>query len=125
MLSEFPVDLLIHRGAMNLIDWPALARNALWILGLAIVLAALSYTSWLATSRGVRLSRALGWPAFSMPSSAGLLLFSASLAWGAIRPWERILWIILCLAFLAQVGLDWRSVRARGWQSEENSGSPK
>ena len=110
---------------MNLIDWPALARNALWILGLAIVLAALSYTSWLAAARGVRLPRALGWPVFGVPSSAGLALFAASLAWGSTRPWERILWIILGLAFLAQVWLAWRSARARGWQSEENLGSPK
>ena len=39
---------------MNLIDWPALARNALWILGLSIVLAAWSYVSWLAARRKVR-----------------------------------------------------------------------
>ena len=40
---------------MNLIDWPALVRNSLWITGLGLVLATLSYVSWLAALRGVRL----------------------------------------------------------------------
>ena len=52
---------------MNLIDWPALARNALWILGLSIVLAAWSYVSWLAAQRKVRTGRATGWPVFEVP----------------------------------------------------------
>ena len=78
---------------MNLIDWPSLARNALWILGLSIVLAAWSYVSWLAAQRKVRTWRATGWPAFEVPAAAGLMLFAVSLAWGATRTWERLLWI--------------------------------
>jgi hypothetical protein len=101
---------------MNLIDWPALARNALWILGLSIVLAAWSHMCWRAAQRGVRLRRAAGWPAFEAPSSAGLVLFAASLAWGATRSWERILWMVLGVAFLAQAGLGWRAAKRHGWQ---------
>ena len=100
---------------MNLIDWPALARNALWILGLSIVLAAWSYVSWLAAQRKVRTWRATGWPAFEVPAAAGLMLFAVSLAWGATRTWERLLWIVLALAFLAQFVLGWREARRLGW----------
>ena len=101
---------------MNLIDWPALARNALWILGLSIVLAAWSYVSWLAARRRVRVWRALEWPVFVVPASAGLAFFAISLAWGATRTWERVLWIILGVAFLAQAAQGWREARRHGWQ---------
>lgn len=100
---------------MNLIDWPALVRNALWVLGLSIVLAAWSYLSWLAARRAVRVWRAVDWPVFVVPASAGLMLFAASLAWGAVRAWERILWIILAAAFLAQMAQSWRQARRQGW----------
>jgi hypothetical protein len=100
---------------MNLIDWPSLARNALWILGLSIVLAAWSYVSWLASQRKVRTWRATSWSAFEVPAAAGLTLFAASLAWGATRTWERLLWIALALAFLAQFVLGWRKARRQGW----------
>ena len=101
---------------MNLIDWPSLVRNALWILGLSAVLAAWSHLSWLAARRGVRIRRTLDWPVFVAPASAGLALFSISLAWGATRMWERILWILLAAAFVAQMVQGWREARRRGWQ---------
>ena len=100
---------------MNLIDWPALVRNALWILGLSVILAAWSYVSWLAARRGVRAWRAIDWPVFEVPASAGLALFALSLAWGATRTWERILWMVLAVAFLAQTAQGWRQARCQGW----------
>ena len=95
-----------------MIDWLSLIRNALWILGLSIVLAAWSCVSWLAARRRVRAWRALGWPVFQIPAAIGLMLFSISLAWGATRTWERLLWIALALAFLAQIVLVWREARS-------------
>jgi len=100
---------------MNLIDWPALCRNALWILGLSIVLAAWSYASWLAAQRRVRVWRTTNWPVFVVPASAGLLLFAISLAWGATRTWERALWVIIAMAFVAQLVQGWREARRQGW----------
>jgi len=100
---------------MNLIDWPALIRNALWILGLSVVLAAWSYVSWLAARRGVRAWRTIDWPVFEVPAAAGLALVALSLAWGATRTWERILWLVLAAAFLAQMALGWRQARRQGW----------
>jgi hypothetical protein len=101
---------------MDLIDWPSLARNALWILGLSVVLAAWSYVAWLAARRGVRTRRALEWPVFVVPASSGLMIFAISLAWGATRTWQGVLWIVLAAAFLAQVAQGWREARRQGWQ---------
>lgn len=106
---------------MALIDWPALARNALWILGLSVVLVAWSYTSWLAARRGVRLWQAIGWPAFETAASAGLALFSVSLAWGATQSWERLLWIVLAAFLLGQVLLGWRTAARQGWTTDPDT----
>ena len=103
---------------MDLIDWPFVARNALWIFGLSVAFAAWSYTSWWASTRRVRLRRALDTPRFQLPFSAGLTLFSASLAWGATRWWERGLWILLGLAFLWQTIVYWRMSRTQGWDGK-------
>jgi hypothetical protein len=102
---------------MELIDWPWVARNGLWVLGLSIAFAAWSYTSWWASSRRVRLRHALDRPLFQTPFSAGMTLFSASLAWGATRGWERILWIVLAAAFLWQTIIYWRYGALRGWDA--------
>jgi hypothetical protein len=113
-------DSLIRSLRMALIDWPSLARNALWIVGLSVVLAAWSYTSWLAARREVRLRQAIGWPAFEAVTSAGLALFSASLAWGATRSWERLLWIVLAALFLGEVLLGWRTAAGHGWLGDKD-----
>jgi hypothetical protein len=96
---------------MDLIDWPFVGRNALWILGLSIAFAAWSYTSWWASARRVRLRQALDTSGFQLPFSAGMTIFCASLAWGATRWWERVLWIILGLVFLWQVFVYWRAAK--------------
>ena len=84
---------------MDLIDWPALARNALWIVGLSVALAALSYSSWWASLHNCPFRRALDRPSFVGSFSAGMLLFSVSLAWGGTRGWDRVLWVACALAF--------------------------
>lgn len=96
----------------GLIDWLGLARNALWILGLSIVLAAWSYAVWWAPVSHHGLRRALARAAFQAPFNIGLLLFSVSLAWGSTRLWERLAWIALSVAFAWQVFLAVRSNRA-------------
>jgi hypothetical protein len=84
------------------------ARNALWILGLSIVLASWSYTSWWASMRRIKVRHALGLPRFQTPFAVGLTLFCASLAWGSTRWWERGLWIVLgCLSCGSGDGRAW------------------
>jgi hypothetical protein len=94
---------------MNLIDWPYVVRNALWIAGLSIALAAWSYTSWWASVHHLRVRAAVARPSFEIPFSAGLLLFSASLAWGAERGWERALWAALAFLFAWQMAAAMRA----------------
>lgn len=102
---------------MDLIDWPGVARNALWIVGLSIGLAALSYASWWAKEHGLRMREALGRPFFTVPFAVGMAAFSISLAWSAVRWWERGLWIMLAAAFLWQLAADARRGARDGWEA--------
>jgi len=108
---------------VDLIDWLFVARNALWILGLSIAFAAWSYTSWWGATRHLRVRQALGRPLFQVPFSAGMMLFTASLAWGATRWWERALWIVLGLSFAWQTIAGWRWAVAHGWDVPPNAES--
>ncbi len=64
----------------------------MWIAGLGIVLAAASHASWRAALDGTRLAQQLRAPAFRLPASAGLILVTVSMLWGATPAWERALW---------------------------------
>ena len=92
---------------MNLIDWAGLIRNALWILGLSVGLAAWSYAWWWASEHGTSKRQALAGPGFQVPFSVGMFLFCAAMAWGALRWWERGLWVVLGLSFVWQAAA-WR-----------------
>jgi hypothetical protein len=84
---------------MDAIDWPALARGALWIAGLSCSLAAFSHMRWTAQQMGVPLRTALGWDSFLAPFFAGLVLFATGMAWGATQLWEILAWAILAVLF--------------------------
>lgn len=88
---------------MDAIDWPGLARGALWVLGLSIALAALSHLRWAAQRAGVPLRKAFGWDSFLAPSCAGLVLFAVGLSCGAAKVWERLAWAALAVLFAVQV----------------------
>lgn len=96
---------------MDAIDWPGLARGALWVLGLSVSLAALSHLQWAAKRDGVPLRRALSWDSFLAPFCAGLALFAVSMALGAGRLWETLAWLVLALLFIVQVALALRGMR--------------
>ena len=91
-----------------MIDWPHVALNALWILGGAVILAALSYTSWLAQVRGLPTRQLLGGSVFQLPLSIGLSLVSFSLFFLS-RGWlERVLWAAFTVVFAWQCWDRWR-----------------
>lgn len=92
-----------------MIDWVFVLRNALWLLGLSIVLATLSYASWRAAGEGIGLRQALARPAYTAAIAVGLLLCCLGLAWGALRLWERGLWLALALAFAWQAIAAYRA----------------
>ncbi|RLC66926.1 MAG: hypothetical protein DRI48_03575 [Chloroflexi bacterium] len=91
-----------------MIDWTSLAFNSLWILGAAVILAALSYSSYEAQRRGERLRTRLAAPDFQVWLSVGLVLISLSLALIGPRWWERLLWGVMCVWSAWQLWVAWR-----------------
>lgn len=96
---------------LDAIDWPALARGALWVFGLSVSLAAASHVRWVVKRAGVPLRNAIGWDSFLAPFFAGLVLFAAGMAWGAGRLWEMLAWAILALLFAWQALVAFRESR--------------
>lgn len=86
-----------------MIPWAAVLSNGLWILGLAILLADLSYHYWLAHEEGHRMREQLGRPAFLSFAWLGLALVAAGLAGTSDRAWELIIWALLSLFCIAQL----------------------
>ena len=94
-----------------MIDWYSIFATSLWVSGLAIVLAAVSYAWYEAAASRRRLRLVLGLPPFELAYTAGLALFSLGMlaqtdsAW-----WESLLWLLLAIAFGVQA---WSAQRRR------------
>lgn len=88
-----------------MIDFQSVAANALWILGLALTLAALSWANWAAGTEKARFRTVLGRPGIQRGLDVGLLLFCAGLAATGRVWWERLLWGLLAGAFGVQAWL--------------------
>lgn len=86
-----------------MIDWSGLASNALWILGLTAGLATLSYASWQASIHKQKFTARLKQVPIQIALNLAGLLFSAGLAATSDAILEIVLWIVLALAFAAQV----------------------
>ena len=83
-----------------MIDWVNVAFNALWIAGLALILAAFSYHQWLAGETARRLRDVLSQPSWKLPFSAGMLLTCIGFSYGlAERWWEKTMWTALAAAY--------------------------
>lgn len=104
-----------------MIDWAGLAFNALWVLGAAVILAALSFfyyealrpRSVQAHRRGERLRTQLSAPGFQTWLFVGLVLISLGLALIGPRWWEHVVWGLLCAASAWQLWSAWRDWRAK------------
>jgi hypothetical protein len=92
-----------------MIDWPVVALNAVWVFGLAIILAAFSYHHWLAAETPRDLREALSEPSWKLSLSIGLLLTCVGVGYGVVhRWWERTAWTALALACAYQLAMDLR-----------------
>ena len=98
-----------------MIDWANLLSNGLWVLGAAVILAALGFSYYQAQRRGERLRARLADPAFQAWLAAGLGLISLGLALIGPRWWQRVLWGLLCAASGWQLWDAWRD-----WATEKN-----
>lgn len=96
--------------AFDFIDWWLVGSSALWITGLAVLLAALSYHDWLAHETGRRLRDQFKTRSWGIPFALGMTLFCTGLAAARDTPWwERALWSTLGLSFLWQLIAHFRS----------------
>ncbi|MEA3336850.1 MAG: hypothetical protein U9R25_13130 [Chloroflexota bacterium] len=94
-----------------MIDWYSVLTNGLWILGLAVILAAFSYTDW---RRGLNspktsLRQALASSRFLAVFSLGMVLFCAGLALTSGRWWEIAAWALLSVVFAWQGISSWQA----------------
>jgi hypothetical protein len=83
-----------------MIDWWGVFSNALWILGLAVLLAAWSMAYYEAQVGGVKVREIFSQTGYSWTLTVGLMLFCAGLAATEHRWWARILWGLLGVGFL-------------------------
>lgn len=79
------------------IDWFSVFINLFWIVGLAILLAAFSYYSWLARVEERPLKIQLNQPGFQAAFWFSIVLIAIGLAGTSQRTWEIVLWTIFAL----------------------------
>ena len=73
-----------------MIDWLTVVAHGFWIAGLALILAALSYYTWLAGQEKRSLRRELAGPSFQKPLLIGLLLVGIGLSGTSQQLWQFI-----------------------------------
>ena len=86
-----------------MIDWPYVAWNALWIVGLSLVLAVLSITFYRSGIHRQKPGEALGGRGYQICLDLGLILFCLGLAALAGITCQRLAWGLLCLGFGANL----------------------
>jgi len=94
-----------------MIEWTSVGAGALWIVGLAVVLAALSRSHWLASERGMPFRAVLGTPACLGACDLGLTMVSAGFCLSADLMWEHIVWAAFALLYAALSWAEWRRMR--------------
>ncbi|MFZ6028850.1 MAG: hypothetical protein ACOYYS_14130 [Chloroflexota bacterium] len=82
-----------------MIDWFNLLANSLWIFGLALALAVLSYASWQAALAHDKLRRYLELPHSRVLLNLAGVFFWLGLAATARAWWEIGLWLVVAVAF--------------------------
>jgi hypothetical protein len=93
------------------IDVWGVVANGLWIAGLALLLATVSWASWVASTQRPRLRTVLAWPATQRALDLGLVLFCAGLAATSRTRVEQVVGGVLALGWAVEV--IWRSHTGR------------
>lgn len=78
-----------------MIDWRSLIFNAFWIVGLAVLLAGISYHYWEASQERRPLREQLNQLSFSRVFWISFILISVGLAGTSQRLWETAIWLLL------------------------------
>ena len=85
------------------IDWVNIFGNALWILGLAVALAGLSYASWEGSIKDQKFTRVLSQDSYSLVFAASGLLVASGLAVTSFGNWRFFVWTVTAFGFLAYI----------------------
>ena len=101
----------LYLQSIRMIDWFALFWSSLWILGTAVILAALSYHHWLAHEQGVGFRAQLRTAAFQAPLWAGLALTAVGLAGTSATWWETGVWGIMAAVSLFNFRGEWQGLK--------------
>lgn len=92
-----------------MIDWAGVFANALWVLGLAVVLAVASHAFYRAQTAGTSIRTVLAHPRFAALALSGLALTAAGLALTSTRSvWEALALWILAVLCSAQAAIAFR-----------------
>ncbi len=91
-----------------MINWQSVIFNSFWIVGLATLLAALSYNIWQAEQDGLQLRRQLNGLSFQRALWLSIMLITIGLAGTSQATWETILWSVLSLIAFASLLISYR-----------------
>lgn len=100
---------------MSLVDWAYLGANFLWVLGLSMILAGVSYHVWLSQEVGRPLGaefRAMSW-SLTLNAGLALVLLSVTVMPRSERWFVRLLALIGALTLVSLVTLEWWTARER------------
>jgi len=86
-----------------MIQWGSVLSNGLWILGLSILLAALSFQRSTAIKQKKRLKDLLSKKEIQRFFLAGMALIFAGIGLTSNTIWERVLWGIMFFWFIAKI----------------------
>jgi hypothetical protein len=81
-----------------MIDWWSVVTNSFWILGLAVLHAAFSYSYWLGGQEGTTLRQQLEKPTFLRVFAIALVLVGIGLAGTSQTIWETALSVVLIIS---------------------------
>ncbi len=104
-------------------NWQTLIVDAFWILGLAGLLATISYAAWYASARGRRMSDLLRTPRFLTPLCLSLEFFSIGVAASGLTAfrqapwWETVAWSIFVVLFGVQTIIYGVAGTRYGWDT--------
>jgi len=97
-----------------MIDWKNLAANSFWIMGCAAALATLSFASWKASLKGIKLGTVLAGYQYQIALNLSGVLFCIGLAATSDALWEILIWLLLVVLFAAQVVIAILKNRKKG-----------
>lgn len=92
-----------------MINWYSIVANGFWLLGLAIILAGLSYYYWLAIQTGRSFGKILEDSSFQRVSLIGAVLVGVGLAFTAGSLWQMIPAVALIIVGIAALIASLRS----------------